>query len=345
MAKLDPKHPSGFVYLSGAIWLEHLAVLRRLQTQLYNRNDAFFRQSRNPVDPGVEALFYRTLQKGIARAEARLRADKKDLTGLYFLGTARGALAGYESTVKRAFFSSLQNGSEAVDLHKKLLKHHPDFHDALLSVGLYNYVVGTLPAPVKIIMLIGGVRGSKTTGLLQLEKTMKNGQYARDEAAVLLVVLYDREKRHQDALEILRALVQAYPQNSVFKLEMAGMMSKTGQIRESMSVYESLLADPAARDYMLDLIHFQYAEKLFELSSWQNAYRHFVIARRVSEKTPAGMITMSHLRSGQCLDAMGRSGEAALEYQFVLKQPDILGSHNLAKEYRRRPFNPISVQP
>src|SRR3990172_6797503 len=95
MMKVEPKHPAGYVYLAGTIWLEHLASLRRLQTQLYNRSNAFFRQSKDAVDPLVEKEFYDMIAKAKARAEARLPENKNDVVALHYLGTAHGAAAGY----------------------------------------------------------------------------------------------------------------------------------------------------------------------------------------------------------------------------------------------------------
>jgi len=338
MIQSDPKHPAGYVYLASTIWLEHLSGLRRLQTQLYNRGNAFFRQKEDKTDPAVEKLFYRTIEKGMIRAEMRLRSDKKDLAGLYYAGTAHGAIAGYESTVKRTFLSSLKHGKEAVETHRKLLKNDPNFADAYISVGLYNYVIGKLPRAMRILMVLGGVRGSKEEGLQQLEKTLHHGKLAREEAAIILAVLYDREKRPQDSLKLLSRLSQKYPINPVFRFESATMLTKLGRLPDSIAIHESLLKDEKARNYMLDFIQFDYAEILFSMGSWQEAYERYLASRRVMENTPVGLITMSHLRSGQCLNAMGKNSEASIEYQYVLKQPNIQGSSALASHYLKRPF-------
>jgi tetratricopeptide (TPR) repeat protein len=340
MIKSDSKHPAGYVYLASAIWLEHLATLRRAHTRLYNRGNAFFRQKNDAVDPVVDRLFHQTMQKGIVRAQLRLRADKNDLAGLYYLGTAYGSIAGYESTVKRAFLSSLRNGTEAVEMHKKVIKSHPQFVDAYLSLGMYNYVVGTLPAGVKVLMMLGGVRGSKQEGLKQLEKVVKHGNLARDEAAVILVVLYDREGRYQDAQKLLAGLVEKYPRNPIFRFESAAMYSKLARFAESVTAFETLLKDPVAMDYMPDLIHFESAEAFFVSRAWQKAYEHYLLSRRVLPTTPIGIVTLSHLRAGQCLDALGKKEDASIEYRFVLNQPDIQGTRNLAKSYLKTPFRP-----
>jgi tetratricopeptide (TPR) repeat protein len=340
MTRQDPKEPAGYVYLGSAMWLEHLASLRRLQTQLYNRNNAFFRQSKDQVDPKLEKEFYDLMSKTKARGEARLKNNKNDLKGLYYLGIMHGAIAGYETTVKRSFLSSLQNGTKAVDFHRRVLKLDPSFIDANVSVGMYNYVVGTLPLAVKVLMLLGGVHGSKTEGLNQLEKVWKNGKYAREEAGVILVMLYDREKRFPDALKILQQFKTEYPANPVFRLETAAMLARLQRYPESFEQYEALLQDPRAIEYMPDLVHFYFAQALFETRSWQKAYEHYVAARRISKKTPVSMITMTHLRAGQCLNALHRDEEAKIEYQYVLQQPNVVDSRDVAKKFLKNPYHP-----
>jgi hypothetical protein len=58
MVAKDSRHPAGYVYLGSALWLQELTRLRRIQTQLYNRGNAFFRQREKPVvDPALEKSF------------------------------------------------------------------------------------------------------------------------------------------------------------------------------------------------------------------------------------------------------------------------------------------------
>ena len=78
-----------------------------------------------------------------------------------------------------------------------------------------------------------------------LETVTKEGKYARDEAAVLLVMLYNREKRMNDCLKILQDLTERFPGNSLFRLEMASTLGQLGHFDESSHVFESLLRNQA----------------------------------------------------------------------------------------------------
>ena len=172
-----------------------------------------------------------------------------------------------------------------------------------------------------------------------LERVMKEGNYAKEEAAALLVLLYGREKRLEDSRKILEQLSGKYPGNKFFRLELASVLTELKQYPESFQVFGAMLRDPDAMDYMADMIHYKYAEALFDSGSYEPAYDHFVEAGR-SPKAPTGLITMTHLESGKCLDALGKRDQAIAEYKLVLRERETLDSHDRAKKYLKKPFQP-----
>ena len=108
-----------------------------------------------------------------------------------------------------------------MERHRAVLKLAPEFHDAELTIGLLNYVVGSLPLPAKMLAASMGVRGSKKRGLEALERVATKGKWARDMARMMLFDLYKREKRFEDAAKIARELAEKYPRNNLFKLQLA----------------------------------------------------------------------------------------------------------------------------
>ena len=117
-----PDHPAGYIYMGYAIWLNYLADLRRLQTNVYNKNNAFFdTRTEDKADVKVDAEFRKNMNKGVELAEGQIKKNKNDLQAVYYLGVAKNILAGYEATVNRSFFSALRNGSKGVDLHQYLI--------------------------------------------------------------------------------------------------------------------------------------------------------------------------------------------------------------------------------
>ena len=339
MVQTAPDHPAGYIYLANTIWLGHLAELRRLQTSVYNRGDSFFGKKEDEVDPDVDKQFRETMNKGIELAETLLKKDKKNIPALYYLGIAKNIVAGYEATVKRSFMAALRNGSRGVDLHRDVMKLCSDCIDAQLSVGMYNYVVGSLPLAVKIVAFIGGVRGSKKDGIAMLEKVATEGNYAKDEGKVLLIMLYNREKRLEDGLKLLSELTADFPGNSLFRLEHAMTLGQVGRFRDSAKEFDAMLLDSSITGYIPDLLHYQYATMLFDARQWQKAYEQYLAAAS-SPKAPASLVTVARLNSAKCLDALGKRDLATEEYTAILKRLDVFDSHDTARKYLKKPFAP-----
>ncbi len=338
MIDLDPKHPAGHIYMANTIWLGHLAQLRRLQTNIYNRGNSFFSKTEDTADPKIDKAFRQEIDKGISLCESRLRTQKNDISSLYYLGVAKNIVAGYEATVKRSFLPALRNGSRGDGLHREIMEKDPGCIDAQLSVGMYNYVVGSLPLAVKMLVFLGGVRGSKKDGIAMLERVAREGNYAKDESKVLLVMLYNREKRIADALKILNELVTRYSKNSLFRLERAMTLGQLRKFNESAAEFELLLQDPDASSYIPDLIHYQYGTMFSDAGRWQDAHQQFVAAFN-SKKAPLALATLAHLNAVRSLDRLGKRDQALLEYQTVLKRKDAFDSHDQAKKYLKKPYS------
>ncbi len=335
-----PDHPAGYIYMGYAIWLNYLADLRRLQTNVYNKNNAFFdTRTEDKADAKVDAEFRKNMNKGVELAEGQLKKNKNDLQAMYYLGVAKNILAGYEATVNRSFFSALRNGSKGVDLHRDVIEKDPTFIDAYLSVGMYEYIVGSLPLAVKVLVFFGGVHGSKTDGLAAVERVYRQGVYGKDEAGVLLVMLYDREKRRIDSLNVLRELTKKFPENFLFALEQAMALSNLKRFEESYKTFDSILLNNRAMTSMPDIIHYQYAEALFAGKNWSKALDHYVEATK-SKKAPESLKTMAILAEGRCFDALGQRENALKRYDEVLKRDEIFDSHDIAKGFQKNPFMP-----
>jgi hypothetical protein len=289
-------------------------------------------------------------------AEARLKRDPRDIEALYFLGSTEGLKAAFEAGVQRSFMSALRDGSRSVDRHRDVLQLDPSFHDAELTIGLYDYVVGSLPLPVKILASMTGARGSRKRGLETIERVASEGRWARDDASALLIVLYKREKRFMDALALARSLGEKYPRNYLFKLEAADALSQqaateraagkaaeaTAHEREAFSIFDSLLREKPAKTSAvaraLDLVHFEYGETLAAAGQYERAAKEF-LAATLALGAEAGLVTQAHLRAAQSLDLAGKRTEALAQYRIVLQRPDIYDSQSQARRGLREPYN------
>lgn len=348
LRKLAPRHPAGDLYLAVVVWLEHLNKSRRLVTSLYRNESSFFsgversKESTegDAVDPTVDRAFRQYVSQAKIKALALVNEDRNNPDALYYLGTVHGVTAGYDASVARKFFSAVRNGSRSVDLHQKVIKINPNYYDAYLSLGMYNYIVATLPFPLKALAAMSGVRGNKERGMSQLKLPIEKESDAADDARVILLAMYRNEKQYGQALELLQTLSAKYPSSYLLKLETASTLADLGRRAEAMKIFEGLLADGGARD-ACDLVHFQYAEALAAEQDYNRAAEHFLIVPKLTRKD-SDLATMAMLRTAQVYDLAGKRRDALTYYQAVLSRPNSLDSREQAESGIKQPYRPAT---
>ena len=223
MIELAPDNPAGPQSLAASLWIQQLNESWQLKATLYS--DKADENSKEKIDPRRVDEFKKWTRRAKQLAQAKLRRDPRDVEALYFLGATEGLEAAYSAGIERKFMPALRAGEDAVDHHRKVLELSPNFYDAELTIGLQDYVIGSLPLPVKMLAGTFGVHGSKKRGLSELEKVARDGHWGRDVARFLLVDLYKREKRWDDAIATTRDLSTRYPRNYLFKLQLADAMA------------------------------------------------------------------------------------------------------------------------
>src|SRR5262249_46857540 len=168
--------------------------------------------------------------------------DQKDVRALYAKGISNATLASFEASAKRAYLSAGSKAKAARDLHQQVLDLDPSFDDARLSVGAFNYVVGVVPGFVRLILLPLGIRSAgKDVGIEQLETAAAKGKNTSTDARMMLIVVYNREKRYDDALKIVTELHTRYPRNFMFELAEASTYGKMKRWDDAVRTYELIL--------------------------------------------------------------------------------------------------------
>jgi hypothetical protein len=353
IAESFPSYPAGPQFLAASLWIETLYQTRRLQSSLYD-SDSFYSQNEDKADPRTVDQFRTWTRQAHRLAEARLKERPRDPEALYFLGACEGLKASFEEAVERRHFAALKDGSDAVDRHREVIKLDPSYHDAEITIGLYDYAVGSLSLPMKILAGVAGFRGSKKRGLATIERVTKEGRWSRDDAKTLLIILYTREKRFAEAAGLARELAGKYQRNYLYRLEAADALvsqaalereanhatTTTAVENEAFANFESLLRDKSVRDTAaraFDLIHFKYGEALMTAGQYEKAAKEFLAAADVSN-AQAGLATMAHLYAARALDLGGKRSDAVAQYRAVLARPNVYDAHDQAQAGLKEKF-------
>jgi tetratricopeptide (TPR) repeat protein len=351
MLLLFPEHPAGPQSMATSLWLEELNRSRRLHATLYSAESQQKGTAEVP-DAATVREFREWIRKAKQLSQALLHKDPRDVEALYFLGATAGLDAVFAASIERRFFAASRLASSAVDRHREVLKLDPQFHDASLSIGLYSYVLGSLPLPIRMLASIGGMRGSKKRGLEMLERVAREGRWARDVARVVLIDLYKREKRWSDALTLSRDLGSRYPRNYGFQLQTADTLvrrsaeqekAKGGAApqvlspdeREAFGIFDGLINEKDR--FPLDVIHFRYGETLLIAKQSEKAAREFLSAARLAD-SDALLKSTARLRAAQSMDLAGKRQDALAEYRAILKGPNVGSVHEQARRGLREAY-------
>jgi tetratricopeptide (TPR) repeat protein len=353
IVKLIPNHPGGYQLLAARVWIKTLYESRRLQGSLYS-SETFYTSGDDKVDPKIVTEFRNFTREAKRLAEAKLKQDPKNIEARDFLANTEGLKAAFEEAVERRHFAALRDGNDAVNHHREVLKLDPKYIDAQITIGLYEYTVGSLPLGIKILAGVTGFRGSKKRGLAMLEQVAKEGRWAQDDAKTVLILLYRREKRFADVLKLARELSAKYPRNYLLRLETADALVSIAGVKrqendaagaaqaekEAFATFDEVLRDRNMRDAAaraLDLIHFKYGQVLMMAGYHDRAAKEFLAATKV-DRGEAGLITMAHLYAGRSFDVAGKRDEAVAQYKEVLSRPNVYDAHDEAKKGLRQAY-------
>jgi tetratricopeptide (TPR) repeat protein len=196
-----------------------------------------------PPPADVAAAFRDALDRAIALARKRIDQNPRDADAHYQLGAAVGLRASYTATVEGSVMGAFKAARQAYDEHEQVLSLDPRRKDAGLIVGTYRYIVSALALPFRWMAYVVGFGGGKERGLLMIEEAAAFGGDNQEDARFALILLYNREKRYDDALKTLAALRERYPRNRLVWLETGATYLRAGRPAEA----ERFLNDGVAR--------------------------------------------------------------------------------------------------
>ena len=136
-----------------------------------------------------------------------------------------GLRADYAALIEKRNLASMRYTKDSTKWSEQLLAVDPQCYDGHIASGISKYIIGSMAAPVRWIMRLGGVSGDKKAGIAELQLTAQRGRYLAPFARILLAIAYVREKGKPRARVLLVALRDDYPKNPLFAREIARLDS------------------------------------------------------------------------------------------------------------------------
>lgn len=344
LEKLRATHsddPLAVTLLLEARVFEELYRQDLLDTTFY-ANDGFLTGKHpTPEDPNARDRIFSLADEAIHEADQRIARNSRDVDALYARGWAKSLRSSYMAMVQRSFGAAFRLALQAHSDEAKVLEIDPNYTDAKLVVGTYQYVIGALPWGFKLLFGFAGITGSKSRGMEMLHDAFARAPMVSVEAGTVIALFERRESRYQDAIAVIRTLKAKYPHDFLFCLEEANLRKDAGEGMAAVAAYESLLHDAARPGYFPNA-HLQLA--YFGLGEALRGQRHFADAAQAYEQaawTPGAGAELKRralVAAGKSRDANNQRDLAVRDYQAAIAKGSDTTQGEIARRYLRSPY-------
>lgn len=328
-------------YVLDAVIFRELYRLDLLDTTFYAHDGFLSGKHAVAVDPAVAARVNVLFSKAIGLANQQLAQRPEDVDALFARGWARSLHAVYIGLIERSFVSALHVALQARSDNEKVLKLDPRYIDAKLVVGVHQYITGSLPFGLKMLIGAAGITGSKSKGIDDLRDAGAHGVITSVESRTALGLFLRREAKYDQAIAVTKSLTDEYPRDFLFRLELANLTKDAGRAKEAIAQYHQLLAQARKPGFFpsahLELAWFGLADTLQGQRNYADA------AEAYNEATAQPTISVDlksrcDLNAGKMYDLLNERDMAMRQYQAVLRQDGESAQADSARKYLKSPF-------
>ena len=228
-----PGDPAPHRTLASVLWLHMLFLRGAVTVDHYLGSFSRARVEMQKPPPDLDAEFRKHVKIAVDLARARVEASPRDPQARYDLGAALGLEASYIATVEGKLLAGFKAARHTFDEHERALELDSSRHDAALVVGMYRYIISTLSLPMRMMAYVAGFGGGKELGITMLRRAADGGGEAKTDALFALILVYNRERRFDEALGVLAELRRLYPRNRLVVLEQGSTALRAGKAADA----------------------------------------------------------------------------------------------------------------
>jgi tetratricopeptide (TPR) repeat protein len=336
-----PNDPFPKLYLIAAELFQELERIGALNTESYSAEGFLKEKPRRPLDPEVRKEIFDLISQVEAECNARLEKDPDDVDALYARGVARGFASTYKGMAEKAWLSAIRSALAARRDHERVLELDPSYVDAKTTVGIHNYIMGSLNWPTRMLVKLVGVSGDRKKGLRYLREVSQANVTSSNDAALALSLFLRREQRYEEALKLVKGLSERYPRNFLIAVEYANLLNAAGHGLEAIAQYRLVLANGREGKYS----HFYP-----EMAAWglgislrgQRLFLHaaeaFDMVAAVPDADPV-LVVRATLAAGEMYDTLGQREKAIERYRRVIRDAADDERAKRAHEYLQHPYH------
>lgn len=344
-----PSDPHRHNHLAQAVLFQMMFRAGALETELVTGGNPFLRRARMEPTGEEQKQFAASIGEALRLTAAALQKDPKDTDAMYARGVALGFRGTYNFLVRRAWMDALRDITDARKLHNRVAELEPSNIDALMLQGVHDYIVGSLPWYYRTLGFLVGFRGDRDRGVRTVRLVAEKGNLNRVDAKILLGVVARRERRPQDAVPIILELLEKYPRNFLLRFELSQMYADLGRKDDALAALDRI--EELKRGGAPGFVHLPFeriecarGNLLFWYDEPEAAIEHLKRATAGAARLDLNSAVTSWLRLGQCLDLLGKRGEALEAYRAAVRTAPSAYEAKLARRWQNRRFDAAEKQ-
>lgn len=192
--------------------------------------------------------FLNLSDKLVEKCETVVDKNENDLDARLYLGWTyiiRAFAIGFmgENYLKAA--SEIKDGNNNLTF---VLEKNPNYHDAALGLGVYNYLASFIPRKLRWLTDILGFSGNREEGKRLLKLASEKGTYTNNEAKFYLTLMLWREESYPEAEGYAQKLKTQYPQSPAVWMLWGGLLAQQDKMNEAIEAYEKSLEYNKGKD-------------------------------------------------------------------------------------------------
>jgi len=342
--RLHAEHPGDPFpenYLLAAEIFQELNRIGALDTEVYSGDSFLDTKPVRPLDPAAQRRIHALIDDIVRQCNQRLERNPRDVDALYARGVALGFRSTYMGMAEKHWLQAVRAALAARRDHEKALEIDPHYVDAKMTVGIHNYIIGSLNWAGRAAVALVGVTGNKQKGLDYLREVSRSGSTSANDAAMALSLFLRREQMYPEALALVGGISRQYPRNFLLAVEYAHLLNAAGHGREAIAQYRTVLQN--GREGKYTFFHLETAAWGLGVSlRGQHEFAQAADAldqvATVKDADPL-LVQRALVSSGEMYDTLGQRDLAIARYRQALAVSGEGGAADAARHHLRRAWH------
>ncbi len=340
LVRQHPDDPFTSNYLLAAEVFKELNRIGALDTETYSSEGFLNSKARRPLDMAVQRRIFDLIARVESLCNARLQKNPNDTDALYARGVARGFRSTYMGMAEKSWLPAIRSALAARRDHERVLELDPTYVDAKMTVGIHNYIIGSLNWAGRAAVALVGVTGNRQKGLDYLREVSRSHGTSSNDAALALSLFLRREQRYPEALELVGRVSREYPRNFLLAIEYAHLLNAAGHGSEAIAQYRLVLEKGREGKYSTfqpELAAWGLGIALRGQHEFEQAAGAFDLVTSCGDADPA-LIDRANVAAGEMYDTLGRRAQAIARYRKALSTGHEGEYLAAARKHLRHPY-------